>query len=128
MYLLVYQLDKLIRQLARHVRQAPDPVGAAHWCLQELAGRTGLRVLMLDPSCTPSERLTAAGSEVLDALRDGLAQEDTQATLEAAKALMGNLGEELTAYEMGEDWDGTTGVTVSTLTRAWGEQAPRCHR
>ena len=127
--MLVLQLDKLIRQIDLLIRQAPDPTGAATWVIRELAGRTGLRVVVLGPKALPSERVSLAGSEALDALRMGLADDgDEGVTLEAAKALVDSLGEEMAAFEMGVDWDGTTGVTVSTLTSAWGEQAPRCHR
>jgi len=124
MYLLMYQLDKLIRGIAGLILQAPDPGGAARWCLQELAGRTGLCVVVLGHHAAPSSRLQVAGEKgVLEALREGLADRtDAVATSKAAWELVGSLQEELMAFDQGEDYDG--GVCSEALTLAWGATVP----
>ena len=114
--LLAYQIDQHIKELATLIHQAPDPGGAAAWCLRELGARAGLRVLVLDRHAAPSERLIQAGAEVLDALREGLAVDaDVDATRDEARALMSQLTEELVAYDQGDDYDGMGG-----LEREWG--------
>lgn len=117
--LLGYQIDQLIKEIAVLVHQAGDPAGAATWALQELAARTGLKVVVLGHHAAGSERLRVAGDEVLDALRHGLAQdEDAPTTVDAARSLVSSLTEELTAYDQGDDYDG-----VNDLEQAWGSMA-----
>ncbi len=119
MYILLYKLDQLIRQIAVLVHQAPDPAVAAEWCIRELAGRMGIKVVLSSHWLSSSARLEAAGSEVLDALRTGLADEkDVAATREAGWRLLDSLAEELMAYDLSNDDD-----DVGVLERGWGEMA-----
>lgn len=116
--LLAYQLDLLIKQIAVLVHHAGDPAVAARWCLQELAARTGLEVVVLGHHAAASERLRVAGDAAVDALRHGLADpEDAQFTEEATCRLVGALMEELTAYALGDDYCGSE----DALEQAWGE-------
>ena len=122
MYILLHQLDKLIRQIAVLVHQAPDPAVAAEWCVRELASRMGLKVVLANHWLSSSARLEAAGSEVLEALRTGMTQEhDIEATREAARAVQRQLEEELEAFDTGQEGDGYE----SDLEQDWGELAAR---
>ncbi len=117
--MILYRLVHHIKEIDILTRQAPDPAAAAHWCLRELGARTGLRVLVLDRHAVAGERVTQAGDEVLDALRDGLAVgSDVDATREAARALLASLQEELMAFDQGDAYVGS-----DRLERAWGELA-----
>jgi hypothetical protein len=119
--LLACQLDQLIKQIAVLVHQAPDPPGVARWAITELAGRTGLRVVVLGHWAATSERLRVAGDEVLEALRVGLAQHDARLTEDASWELVNNLTQELTAYAM----SGADGGCEVDLEQAWGTMVER---
>lgn len=119
--LLAHTLTQHIRQIAALVHQAPEPSAVAHWALREMAGRSGLRVVVLGPHAEPVERIRVSGSEVLDALRDGLAEpEDAQATEEAVWDVVGTLTQELAVYDQRDDSD-----DVDDLEREWGTMAVR---
>ena len=116
MYLLAYKLSQHLKEIAALVHEAPIPAGAATWCMEELAARTGLRVVVLGHHAAPSSRFEISGAEVISALREGLAQEEVDLTREAAWELVGALTEELMAYDLGDD-----NVGEGDLERGWGE-------
>ncbi len=120
--LLAHEIDHHVKQIEALTHQAPEPSAAALWTLQALAGRTGLRIVVLGHQAAALERIKVAGAEVLDGLRDGLAiRGEAKSTEEAAWALVGALVEELVAHDLGDDYDGPE----DDLELVWGTMAVR---